>query len=261
MHTRFFRFSAMFGGMLLLGLLAACSKAEDRLDQPLSADIMHKLEAASDAGLKLNEAPLFTSLQSVHGDNPGNGKQPGVLYVGADFCPYCASLRWPLAIALMRFGQLDGLHTMRSSPDDVYPDTTTINFVKATFASDHIRFQAVETADRHGKRLQPLTGQAAQLFQKFDAPPYTKQPGGIPFLYIGGKWLLLGTLVSPEAFGKQSWEKIADQLADPHSKLFKAVLPQANLLTAAICDTTGGQPAQVCKAPGVQAAAALLPPH
>ena len=263
MYKRLSRILATTSSALLLSLLAACSQASDtnKLDQPVSADFMHKLEMASTAGLNIKEAPLYTSVQSVQGKNPGSSPKTGVLYVGADFCPYCAALRWPLVIALMRFGTVDGLHTMRSSPDDVYPDTTTINFVKAKYTSDVVQFEAIETADRHGKPLQPLTGEPAKLFSKFDAPPYTPQAGGIPFLYIAGRWLLLGSPVSPDAIGTQDWNKVATALADPNSKLAKEILPQANLITAAICDSTGGKPEKVCKAPGIVAAAALLPPR
>jgi hypothetical protein len=263
MYRRLPRILAATASALVLGLLTACSHASDgnKLNQPVSADVMHKLETASEAGLKITEAPLYTSFQSVHGENPGAGKKAGVLYVGADFCPYCAALRWPLTIALMRFGTLDGLRTMRSSPTDVDPDTTTINFVKAKFTSDTVHFVAVETADRQGKALEPLTGEPAKLFAKYDAPPYTPQAGGIPFLYIGGRWLLLGSPVSPKDIGTRSWSEVASALADPNSKLAKIVLPQANLITAAICNSTGGKPEKVCKAPGVAAAASLLPPR
>lgn len=248
---------------LPFGLLSGCSQAADTpLDQPLSAAVMKKLETASTAGLGIEEMPLYTSFQAIHGPNPGTSdKKAGVLYIGADFCPYCAALRWPLAIALMRFGTLSGLQTMRSSPDDVYPDTTTLTFVKAKFVSHYVHFQQVETADRHGKPLEPLVGQAAELFRKFDAPPYSSQAGGIPFVYIGGRWLLLGSPVNPKDYGKKPWSKIADELANPNSKLAKAVLPQANLITAAICNATGGKPAKICKAPAIVTTAALLPPR
>ena len=161
----------------------------------------------------------------------------------------------------MRFGTLHGLRTMRSSPRDIDPDTTTITFAKARFTSPYIEFQAVETATRLGKPLEPLIGQAARLFRKFDAPPYAPHPHGIPFLYIGGHWLLLGSPVSPSNIGKRSWKQITTELTHPKSKLAKAILPQANLITAAICETTGQRPAKVCTSTGVQAAAALLPPR
>lgn len=248
---------------LVLGLLTACSHAADnQLDQPVSADIMHKLEMASAASLNIKEIPLYTSLQAIQGPNLGtDAKKVGLLYVGADFCPYCAALRWPLIISLLHFGTLDGLHTMRSSPTDVYPDTTTFNFAKASYKSDYLYFQAVETADRKGKPLESLVGKADELFRKYDSPPYTTQPGGIPFFYIGGRWLLLGSPIDPQTLGTTDWSKLATELADPQSKLAKAVLPQANLITAAICDTNGGKPEKVCKAPGIVAAATLLPPR
>lgn len=262
MHKRFPATLTAVACALLLGSLAACSQAADtKLNQPLPPNLMHKLEAASKAGLKITEAPLFTSLQTIHGQNPGGGKKTGVLYVGADFCPYCAALRWPLAIALMRFGNLSGLQTMRSSSTDVYPDTTTINFVKVKYASSTVHFEAVETATRNGKALEPLTGEPAKLFRKYDSPPYTTQAGGIPFLYIGGRWLLLGSPINPKDVGNRPWSTVVSELSNPKSQLAQAVLPQANLITAAICDSTGNKPEKVCKSPGVAAAAGLLPPR
>ncbi|APZ42378.1 DUF929 family protein [Acidihalobacter ferrooxydans] len=261
MYKRLIRILTTTAGALALGLLTACSQADTQINQPVSSTVMQKLEAASKASLQLGQAPLFTSLQAIKGANAGPGSKPGVLYVGADFCPFCAALRWPLIISLLHFGTLDGLHTMRSSSTDVYPDTTTFNFVKAHYKSAYIHFQAVETATRDGKPLEPLTGQAAKLFKKYDAPPYTSQAGGIPFLYIGGHWLLLGSPITPKDFGTKDWTQLATELADPKSKLARAVLPQANLITAAICQSTGGKPQSVCKAPGIVAAAALLPPR
>src|SRR5437870_5290426 len=38
-----------------------------------------------------------------------NGK-PEMLYIGAEFCPYCAAMRWSMAVALSRFGVLSPLH-------------------------------------------------------------------------------------------------------------------------------------------------------
>src|SRR5439155_1390163 len=46
-----------------------------------------------------------------------------VFYYGAEFCPYCAAQRWPLIIAMSRFGTFSGLQTTTSSSTDVYPNT------------------------------------------------------------------------------------------------------------------------------------------
>src|SRR5712692_8559609 len=44
----------------------------------------------------------------------GNGK-PEVVYVGAEYCPFCAAERWALSVALSRFGSFSGLHLIHSS--------------------------------------------------------------------------------------------------------------------------------------------------
>ncbi len=255
-------FTSALGLIALMLLTSACTKGgSSNLDQPISSQIAKDLKSSSAASLQIKETPLFTSIQAIDGPNPATPPKVGVLYVGADFCPYCAALRWPLIVALQHFGTFSGLETMRSSPTDVYPDTTTFTFIKAHYSSPYVKFIAVETADRHGKPLQPLKGQAAELFRKYDAPPYTTQAGGIPFLYIGGRWLLLGSPVNPKEMGQRPWAELATELAKPNSKLAKAVLPQANLITAAICQQTGGKPEKVCKAPAIVAASKLLPPR
>src|SRR5581483_1419549 len=39
----------------------------------------------------------------------GPNGRPEVLYIGAEYCPYCASERWSLIAALSRFGSFSGL--------------------------------------------------------------------------------------------------------------------------------------------------------
>ena len=43
-----------------------------------------------------------------------NGK-PEVLYMGAEYCPYCAAERWAMIVALSRFGTFSGLSTVHSA--------------------------------------------------------------------------------------------------------------------------------------------------
>ena len=42
--------------------------------------------------------------------------EPRVVYVGAEYCPYCAAERWAMAVALSRFGTFAGLGETASSP-------------------------------------------------------------------------------------------------------------------------------------------------
>lgn len=52
--------------------------------------------------------------------------------------------------------------------------------------------------------------------------------------------------------------QVATALSDPSSPIAKAVDGAANAITAAICATTDQQPANVCTATGVEAAASQL---
>src|SRR5215469_5182042 len=46
--------------------------------------------------------------------------KPEMLYIGAEYCPYCAAMRWSMAVALSRFGALSTpLHGIHSSSSDV----------------------------------------------------------------------------------------------------------------------------------------------
>jgi hypothetical protein len=261
MPNKLTRLFATAAGLFLCSALATAAPSNGaELGKPLPAALVAQLRSAGEAGLRITKVPDDGGLQAISGKNPGGDGKVGVLYVGADFCPYCAALRWPLTLALMRFGSFQGLEAMRSNARDVYPDTTTLSFADAGYTSPLVRFQSVETADRDGKQLQSLDGEAAALFKQYDAEPYTSNPGGIPFVDIGGHWLLLGSSVNPQEIGTADWGSIAHELATP-SKLAEDVLPQANLITAAICEATGQKPQAVCAAPGVVASAGALPPR
>ena len=43
------------------------------------------------------------------------GGKPLVLYVGAEYCPFCAAQRWGMVVALSRFGTFTGLTTTHSA--------------------------------------------------------------------------------------------------------------------------------------------------
>ena len=223
-----------------------------RLNQPVAAALLEQLERASNAGLKPAIRPVPVDVTEIQG--PSLGKPPVLLYVGADFCPYCASQRWGLLLTLVRFGRLTGVHYMLSSASDVYPNTATFTFQFSRYTSPYLRFQAIETADRDQQPLMPMTPEANGIFQTYDVPPYAHFSYGIPFVYLNGAYLLTVPMISPASLQGLSWEQIAAQLADPRSALFKAAMPQVNLLSAAICRVDGHQPARVCASPGVIAA-------
>src|SRR6202167_408998 len=73
-----------------------------------------------------------------------NGK-PEMLYIGAEYCPYCGAERWGMIVALSRFGTFSGLATVHSSSSDVYPNTPSWTFLHSRYTSKYLTFTSVET--------------------------------------------------------------------------------------------------------------------
>lgn len=229
------------------------------LDQPVSANLLKQLRRISHKGLTQTPDYKHNPLIAINDQQPPPTNAPLVLYVGADFCPYCAVLRWPLTLALMRFGRLSGLRYMRSSGSDVYPNTATFSFYGTHLNSDKLQFEPVEVEDREENRLQKPTAVQRQLFAHFDTQPYTQSPGSIPFLYLGGQFMESGSPFSPAPLKGLDWKQVAQKLEQGDNPVWRNIMGEANLLTAAMCTLTDQKPDDVCSASGIQAAAKALP--
>ena len=194
------------------------------------------------------------------------GGKPRVLYVGAEYCPFCAAERWAITAALSRFGSFSGLGVTHSAGSpEVYPNTATLSFHNATYASSVLSFSGYEetTNQRQGSSYAPLDklpAADAALVQKYNAPPYVDQSsaGSIPFVDIGGKYVISGASYDPKVLQGKTQVQIAAAMQDPSTDIAKAVDGTANVIAAALCRLTKDQPATVCSSKGVQAAAAKL---
>lgn len=176
----------------------------------------------------------------------GASGKPELLYIGAEYCPYCAAQRWPLIIALSRFGTFSGLQTTTSSSSDVYPNTVTFTFRSSTYSSQYIDFRAVETLDRDQNALQtPSASDQAQL-NRYDSG------GTIPFLDFAGHYASTGAFYTPDSISGMSWLAVADVLQQADSPQARAIVGSANLITAAICKMDQDQPASVCSSATIQ---------
>lgn len=185
-----------------------------------------------------------------------NGK-PRVLYVGAEYCPYCAAERWALAVALSRFGTLSGLGEVHSSATDVYPSTATLSFHGAGYSSQYLSLTAkeIEGTQQVGNSYAPLdklSSADATLFQNVGG-------GSFPFVDIAGKYMISGASYDPTVLQGKTQAQIAAALSDASSPIAKSVVGTANVITAAICQTTGNKPGNVCTSAGVTTAAKALP--
>jgi hypothetical protein len=230
-----------------------------KLHKPVSGAFMATLQKASRAGLNLTATkPVDVHLQPIAGPRLNTSSKVGLLYIGGDFCPYCAAQRWGLVLTLLRFGDINGLQYMLSSPADSHPNTATVTFQRVEYQSKYVSLQAVEGWDRHVHKLTPLDPLQTRIFATYDAPPYTPDPGGIPFVYLDGHYMLTDPMLKASEIAGMTWQQIADGFADPRSKLFVDIMPNVNLMTAAICQLDGGNPTDVCTSPGVIAANAAL---
>lgn len=176
------------------------------------------------------------------------GGKPAVIYVGGEYCPYCAITRWGLIIALMRFGNFSSLRYMASSPTDKFPNTPTYTFYNSTYASSLIAFLPAEEANRSDQPLQ-------QLSPLQDAAALTYDPGGgIPFIDFGNKSVQVGIppSVSPGYLAGLIWSQIITQIQDGNTTISQAVIGQANIFTAQICEINKNMPVSVCGQPYVK---------
>jgi hypothetical protein len=171
--------------------------------------------------------------------------------VGAEYCPYCAATRWPLAVALARFGTFDNLQTTYSSDTDVNPHTPTLSFHGATYTSQYVDFVSVEHEDGAQRPLENLTDDQNALFEKFGG-------GAYPFIDFGGKWMQKGSSFNPDVLKGMTPDEVAKTLTDTSSKQGKTVQAGADVFTAIICEIDGGKPSDVCTAPSVTAASKAL---
>jgi Domain of unknown function (DUF929) len=180
---------------------------------------------------------------------------PVVFFYGAEFAPYAAAERWPLIVALSRFGTFGQLGLLQSSGSDAFSGTDTFTFSHATYSSDVIDLQTDErystlipTGARYVSLQKPTRRQAASV------AAYDTSATTFPLLDIANRYVLVGSGFSPSVLAGLSQTQIAADLSVPENPVAQVVLASANEITAAVCTVTGQLPGKVCHARGVLAA-------
>ena len=198
--------------------------------------------------------PAFTQGKAPFAPGSGpaltSGGKPEMLYIGAEYCPYCAAMRWPMAVALRRFGTLTPLHGIHSSSKDVYPSTATLTFYKSGYHSNYLAFTPVETTTVDKTALQNPTQAQNAVWARYEPDPNTR---GFPFVAFSNKQVMKGYFYNPTVLQGKTWSQIAAALKDPTSPIAQSVNGAANYITGAICQMTNNQPASVCNSPAVTA--------
>ncbi|BFI76952.1 DUF929 domain-containing protein [Sulfurisphaera ohwakuensis] len=199
-------------------------------------NLYNQLVELSDQGYNITALPTYYFKVSPLNFS-SNGK-PAVIFVGAEWCPYCAAERWALIIALLRFGNFSGLEYMLSSSTDVYPNTPTFTFVNATYSSPYITFYGIEYQDRNYQPLEKVPNQVYYVWSNYANL-------SIPFIVIG-YYYKVGTSIDPGLLSNHNWTYVIEQLHNPNSQIYKEIYAEANLITEMICKVDGGKPYSVC---------------
>jgi hypothetical protein len=192
----------------------------------------------------------------------GAGARPVVFFYGAEFAPFAAAERWPVVVALSRFGTFSALGLMQSSSSVAFSDTASFTFWQVKYSSVWVDLQTVErysSLNPTGVGFMPLQKPTAR--QAASVAVYDTSTTTFPLLDIANHYVLVGSSFSPSVLGGLSQAQVAADLAIPASPVTQAILASANEVTAAICTVTGQRPAAVCSAHGVALADAKMGIH
>jgi hypothetical protein len=186
---------------------------------------------------------------------------PVALYIGAEFCPYCAALRWPLVIALSKFGTFSNLSQTHSAVRD--GNIGTWSFYGSTYTSRYITFDPLElyTNQPSGGYYKPLEAnqlsQAQNALWQANTNAYvTNRQEGFPFFDFAGKFVLMNAPYPVTLVEGRSFSSILAEVGDNTSAVGLTINSSAASLIKNMCNALGGNaPSSVCQAPGM----ALVP--
>jgi len=221
-------------------------------NEPVPASLMQQLLIPDDVSAAIGRGLAIETAKNISGPALTLNGKPEILYVGGEFCPYCAIDRWSLAIALSRFGNFSGLRYMTSGAEDIYPSTPTFTFSNSTYTSSYVAFVAKELYGNKlvggsYEKLQQLTSSEQAIMQAFNTR------GSLPFLDMANKSAQVGANYNDlTILANKNWSTIANELHNSSSVTALAVVGSANLLTAHICRINNNVPASVCNQTYIQ---------
>ena len=214
---------------------------------PIPAATLAKLQSVPVS--TLTAAPtsgVVSTPQAVSGSALTADGKPELLYIGAEFCPHCAAERWPLYIALSKFG------TFSPQPGRIHSanqdgNVPTFTFYGTTYSSPYFTFVPVEvyTNKPQGNgytTLQQPTQAQATLWQKTNG-------GSFPFVDFGGKQALLSAQYLYTPLQNLPFSDVAAQVGNNSTQIGANIDASAAQLIKAICGSLSrNEPANVCNA-------------
>jgi hypothetical protein len=186
----------------------------------------------------------------------GDGQPlPVVFFYGAEFAPYAAAQRWPLILALSRFGTFSQLGLMQSSASTAFAGLSTFTFWNVSYTSKYLFLESVErysslnpTGGRYLTLQKPDAKQAAAIAS------YGQTADTFALTDVANRYVLNGASFAPGVLAGLSQSQIAGDLVTPASPLTQAVVAAANQITASICAVDNDKPGALCRSRAVSAA-------
>ena len=217
------------------------------IGKPVTQQAMSQLNISSGISNRLGAGAVSGLPEIINASPLANGTKPEILYIGAEYCPFCAVTRWGMIIALMRFGSFSNLHYMLSNTtnEPELPGIPTFTFYNSTYTSKYISFVAVETETNTEKPLQQMTSSQSAIFSKYNPT------GDIPFIDFGNASIENGAPISPQILLGQGWNATLANLTHTNTSVSEAIVGSADVFTAQICRITDMTPASVCSQPYV----------
>jgi Domain of unknown function (DUF929) len=236
-------------GVYFVAMAGGESQWDKLIGQPVSTSDLSSLMNVS--GQPYGPAATTTMQSAVqnYGGTPFvSAGKPTVVFIGGEYCMYCAAERWSIIMALMRFGTFSGITYMSAAPDE--NDYATFSFVGSSYTSQYISFRPYEAFDRNEAALQTVPSNYSSIWEA--------KGGGVPFLDFGNTYLITSSLIADPSIlsGKNQTAIIADISASDGTGL--VLREAANLITAAICKVTQGAPLSVCSASPISSETSLI---
>jgi len=211
---------------------------------PVPAATMTRLASIPLTTLKAAPTSQVAAPSSISDKALTEDGKPELLYIGAEFCPICAAERWPLYVALSKFG------TFSPEPGRIHSavrdgDIPTLTFYKTTYTSPYLTFvpEEIETNDPNGDTyttLQKLTTAQQNIWLAHTSQTF-------PFVDFGGKKDLTSAQYDPTTLEGSSFDSIASDVGSNSNSIGASIDASADVLVETICDTlTNHQPANVC---------------
>jgi len=224
--------------LLIVGFYFAYSAANQfspDVGKLVSSSDISTLQQLSAAPYGPSGSSLLPNVKNYTGTPFTSDGKPLLVYIGADYCPFCASQRWAMVLALLRFGNFTNLSYMASSPSE--GDYVTFSFHGSSYTSKYLVFQAFEQQDRNNQPLDAVPSNYTGAFSQYGS--------SYPFMNFGNRYIISGSLIPPDLLNGKNWSTVMNEIRSG-TNLGTDIKESANVITALICTITSNQPGSVC---------------